>query len=59
MTTQRVVAVLLTVLLFAVIVLGAGALFAVFGYRGWGYLAGAGFCLVMVAAALLGRRGQG
>jgi hypothetical protein len=56
---QRVLAVVLTVLLFAVIVFGAGAIFGAFGQRGWGYLIGGAFCLVMVAAGLLGRRGQG
>ncbi|WP_462187458.1 MULTISPECIES: hypothetical protein [unclassified Frankia] len=49
---QRILAVVLTVLLFGLIVAGMGAGFALFGHRGWGYLVGGISCAVMALAAL-------
>lgn len=48
--SQRFVAVVLTLLLFGLIVVGASAVFAIFGHRGWGYVAGALICVVMAIA---------
>ncbi|SNQ51516.1 conserved hypothetical protein [Frankia canadensis] len=53
---QRVVAVLLTVLLFGLIVFGAGAGFATFTDRWVGYAVGGLFCVVMVGAGIWSSR---
>ncbi|CAO5147902.1 conserved hypothetical protein [Frankia sp. AiPs1] len=53
---QRSLAVLLTVLVFGVVVFGAGAATATFGERWWGYVVGGTFCVVMVIGALRGSR---
>ncbi len=47
MTGQRVLAVLLTVGFFALVIVGAGALFATFGMARLGYALGIMFCLTM------------
>lgn len=48
MTGQRILAVLLTVCLFLLIVLGFGALFAIGHQRGLGMAVGGAFCALMV-----------
>jgi hypothetical protein len=53
MKAQRAVAVLITVLFFALVVFGAGAVFATAGHRTWGYAAGGLFCVVMAGAAVV------
>jgi hypothetical protein len=53
---QRLLAVLLTVMLFGLIVFGAGAGFATFGERWVGYVVGGLFCVVMVVGAVVSSR---
>jgi len=48
--------VLLTVMLFGLIVFGAGAGFATFGERWVGYVVGGLFCVVMVVGAVVSSR---
>ena len=48
MTGQRVVAVVLTFLLFALIIVGSVAIARVFDYPTWGWFIGFGFCGLMV-----------
>ncbi len=50
MAAQRVLAVVLTVGLFALVILGAGALFGTFDRASWGYALGAMFCLTMAVS---------
>jgi threonine/homoserine/homoserine lactone efflux protein len=57
--TQRALAVLLTVMFFALVVFGLGALFAQFHERTWGYVIGGLACLVMVYAGISSLRGSG
>jgi hypothetical protein len=57
--TQRALAVFLTVLLFALVIFGLGALFAVFHHRVWGYVAGVVTCAVMTYAGINSLRGDG
>jgi hypothetical protein len=51
-TGQRVVAVVLTVLLFALIIVGSVAIARVFGYPAWGWFIGVGICGLMVVGFL-------
>ncbi|OAA24434.1 hypothetical protein UG55_103078 [Frankia sp. EI5c] len=53
---QKVLAALLTVLLFALIIFGLGAAFDQFDHRGWGYVVGIATCLVMVVAGVSAAR---
>jgi hypothetical protein len=55
---QRALAVLLTFLLFALVIFGLGALFAVFHHRVWGYVAGVVTCAVMTYAGINSLRGN-
>lgn len=48
MTGSRLLAALLTFLLFALIIVGAVAIARVFGHPAWGWVFGIGFCLMMV-----------
>lgn len=52
MNGQRVVAVILTVLLFALIIVGSVAIARIFGYPGWGWFIGIGICGLMVVGFL-------
>ena len=57
MMAQRLLAALLTVLVFALIIAIAVAVFRALGHPTFGWFVGVGFCLVMVVAFLLqGRR---
>ncbi|MBX6388916.1 MAG: hypothetical protein IRZ08_07940 [Frankia sp.] len=56
MIAGRLLAVVLTIGLFLVVILGMGALFALFDKAGWGYLVGALSCVIMVAAAVSANR---
>jgi len=58
MVTQRALAVLLTVGLFALVILGAGALFGTFDKAGWGYAIGVMFCLTMAISGWRNRHGN-
>ncbi len=49
MTAQRLLAVTLTAMLFAIVILGFGLIFAIFGHRYAGMAVGAVFCALMVA----------
>jgi hypothetical protein len=51
-TGQRVVAIVLTVLLFALIIVGSVAIARVFGYPAWGWFIGIGICALMVVGFL-------
>ena len=59
MTAQRALAVLLTLLLFALVIFGLAAVFALFGHRNWGYVVGALACAVMTYAGINSLRGEG
>jgi hypothetical protein len=48
MTGSRLLAVLLTVLLFALIIFGAVAIARALHHTAWGWAFGVGFCLLMV-----------
>jgi hypothetical protein len=57
MIGQRILAALLTLLVFALIIAVASAVFRYLGHPAWGWFVGVGFCVVMVVAFLLqGRR---
>jgi hypothetical protein len=57
MIAQRLLAALLTTLVFALIIVLAVAVFRYLGHPDYGWFVGIGFCLVMVVAFLLqGRR---
>ena len=58
MTAQRALAIFLTFLLFALVIFGLGALFAMFHHRNWGYVAGAVTCAVMTYAGINSMRGD-
>ncbi|WP_045877553.1 hypothetical protein [Pseudofrankia sp. DC12] len=58
MRAQRALAILLTVLFFALVIFGLGALFAIFHHRVWGYVVGALACAVMVYAGISSLRGS-
>lgn len=49
MTAQRSLAVVMTAMLFAIVVLGFGLVFSIFGHRVVGMAVGGVFCLLMVA----------
>jgi hypothetical protein len=51
-TGQRVVAAVLTVLLFALIIVGSVAIARIFGYPTWGWFIGIGICALMVVGFL-------
>ena len=56
MTGQRVVAVVLTFLLFALIIVGSVAIARVcFGYPAWGWFIGFGICALMVVGFICAR----
>ena len=57
MIAQRLLATLLTVLVFALIIVISVAVFRYLGHPGYGWFVGVGFCLVMVVAFIVqGRR---
>ena len=57
MIAQRLLAALLTTLVFALIIAIAVAVFRYLGHPGFGWFVGIGFCLVMVVAFVVqGRR---
>jgi hypothetical protein len=57
MIAQRLLAALLTTLVFALIIAIALAVFRYLGHPGYGWFVGIGFCLVMVVAFIVqGRR---
>jgi hypothetical protein len=57
MIAQRIVAALLTILVFALIIAIAQAVFRYLGAPAYGWYVGVGFCLVMVLAFIIqGRR---
>ncbi|MDQ1634036.1 MAG: hypothetical protein QOJ32_845 [Frankiaceae bacterium] len=53
MIGQRLLAAFLTILVFALIILGAQAVFRYLGYPGYGWYVGVGFCAVMVLAFIV------
>jgi uncharacterized membrane protein YbhN (UPF0104 family) len=56
---QRILAALLTVLVFALIISIAVAVFRYLGHPGYGRFVGIGFCVVMVVSFVVqGRRGS-
>lgn len=55
-TGQRILAVLLTALLFAFVVVVAVAIFRAAGHPAWGWVVGIGFCLAMVYGFLRERQ---
>ena len=59
MIGQRILAALLTVLVFALIIAIASAVFRYLGHPGWGLFVGIGFCVVMVVAFVVQGRRQG
>jgi uncharacterized membrane protein YbhN (UPF0104 family) len=57
MIAQRLLAALLTVLVFALIIVISLAIFRYLGHPAYGWFVGIGFCLVMVVAFVVqGRR---
>ena len=58
MIGQRILAALLTVLVFALIISIAVAVFRYLGHPGYGWFVGIGFCVVMVVAFLAQSRRQ-
>ena len=59
MITQRLLAALLTLLVFALIIAISLAVFRYLDHPGYGWFVGIGFCVVMVVAFLVqGRREQ-
>ena len=57
MIGQRLLAAFLTILVFALIILVAQAVFRYLGHPAYGWYVGVGFCAVMVVAFVLqGRR---
>ena len=57
MIGQRILAALLTLLVFALIIAISVAVFRYLGHEGYGWFVGIGFCVVMVVAFLVqGRR---
>lgn len=56
MKAQRALAVVLTVGFFGLVIVGMGALFALFDHRVWGYVVGALACAVMAGAAVRAAR---
>ncbi len=60
MIGQRILAALLTILVFALIIAIAHAVFQYLGHPAYGWYVGIGFCAVMVFAFLFqGRRERG
>lgn len=60
MIGQRLLAALLTTLVFALVIAISHAVFRYLGHPGYGWFVGIGFCLVMVVAFVVqGRREQG
>ena len=59
MIGQRILAALLTVLVFALIIALSVAFFRYLGHPGFGWFVGIGFCVIMVVAFVVqGRREQ-
>ncbi|HSP37559.1 MAG TPA: hypothetical protein VLR26_07390 [Frankiaceae bacterium] len=58
MIAQRLLAALLTVLVFALIIAIAVAVFRSMGHPGYGWFAGIGFCAVMVVAFVIQGRSE-
>jgi hypothetical protein len=60
MIGQRILAALLTVLVFALIIAISIAVFRYLGHPDYGWFVGIGFCVIMVVAFIVqGRREQG
>jgi hypothetical protein len=53
MIAQRLLAALLTTLVFALIIAIAVAVFRYLGHPGYGWFVGIGFCLIMVVAFIV------
>lgn len=56
MTAQRILAAVLTVLLFAIVILGFGLIFNLFGQYVIGLVVGAVFCALMVVGFVRDQR---